>query len=384
MTDLLGALESWAEVLETSPSLIPLLYWRLRQWSDGLVPESVLNVLRSHYRANARRNLRLLQHLVRIVRCFEQAGLEAIPFKGLTFALSAYGDIGVRPFADLDLLMRKAGVRPACELLAAQGYRSVYSLQGDRLDYWLKYDKHILLTSSHDHHRLEIHWSIEDDYMHGSLPADELWKGIGRLNFGAAVLPVLSPENTLLVSCLHATKHTWLLSQVVDFAYFITAHPDLDWQLILHRARRGGLLRILALGLGLAEALCGLTVPRDVQGVVRTDGWTARTLARLAYEIPRREEPPSDITGVRLYLSARQGFKARLLSSLAFVLTPKYLDWTAIRLPYALSPLFYLIRPVLLLQRQLAGAPRRLRQNSRAQDSGPKQRPDSDSAKTTL
>ena len=54
---------------------------------------------------------------------FENHGITAIPYKGPALALQVYGDLKLRSFVDLDVLVRRSDAARAGTLLAARGYR---------------------------------------------------------------------------------------------------------------------------------------------------------------------------------------------------------------------------------------------------------------------
>ena len=50
-------------------------------------------------------------------------GVTAIPFKGVTLAQAAYGDLSLRECADLDLIVEQASIPQARKVLWSQGYQ---------------------------------------------------------------------------------------------------------------------------------------------------------------------------------------------------------------------------------------------------------------------
>src|SRR5512136_2940084 len=83
--------------------LFPLLYERLKNRIDGMVPQAEMNEFRRLYLRNAVRNLLLTRRLLRLLKLFSDNGIDAIPFKGPSLAALAYGSISERRFCDLDI-----------------------------------------------------------------------------------------------------------------------------------------------------------------------------------------------------------------------------------------------------------------------------------------
>ena len=114
----------WAWLLGAAEThgVAPLLYWHLNRLAPATVPGAVLDDLRQRFLANARHSLLLTGELLRLLPLFADHGVPAIPFKGPTLAVYAYGNLALRQFIDLDLLILPADLARARELLAAEGY----------------------------------------------------------------------------------------------------------------------------------------------------------------------------------------------------------------------------------------------------------------------
>src|SRR2546426_10956064 len=73
-------------------------------------------------RSIARRNLCLTGDLLSLLELFEARGIPAVPFKGPVLAVQAYGDVALREFRDLDILVTHRDITRARELLLARGF----------------------------------------------------------------------------------------------------------------------------------------------------------------------------------------------------------------------------------------------------------------------
>ena len=65
-----------------------------------------LEALRQQDKANAHRALWLTLELLNIHRHLQTRGLEVLPYKGPVLAETLYGNVAMRQFSDLDLLIR--------------------------------------------------------------------------------------------------------------------------------------------------------------------------------------------------------------------------------------------------------------------------------------
>ena len=93
-----------------------------------MIPREVQDRLRSYQMNLAVRNLGLTGELMRVLRLFAEHRVLALPFKGPTLAQFAYGDVALREFGDLDLLLQESDFPRARSLLVDQGYRPHYAL----------------------------------------------------------------------------------------------------------------------------------------------------------------------------------------------------------------------------------------------------------------
>ena len=66
--------------------------------------------------------LYLTAELLRILRLLDAHAIRAVPLKGPALAQSLYGDLALREFCDLDVLVQETDLRKARGLLEAQGY----------------------------------------------------------------------------------------------------------------------------------------------------------------------------------------------------------------------------------------------------------------------
>jgi hypothetical protein len=107
--------------------VFPSLYRRLADNCPEAVPPEFLTRLKSHYQALARRNLRVAAELLQVLALLESHGIVAVPFKGPVLAAVAYGEITLRQFVDLDILVSRRDIGRVRDLLVGKGYRMRYS-----------------------------------------------------------------------------------------------------------------------------------------------------------------------------------------------------------------------------------------------------------------
>src|SRR5437762_4085724 len=99
----------WSYLFEKAHQncIMPLLYWNLNAACAEAVPNDVLNQLRAYFQGHARHNLFRTSELLNLLRLLDEHEIPALPFKGPILAALVYGNISLRQFGDLDILVHK-------------------------------------------------------------------------------------------------------------------------------------------------------------------------------------------------------------------------------------------------------------------------------------
>ncbi|PLX84652.1 MAG: hypothetical protein C0617_07375 [Desulfuromonas sp.] len=361
---LLGRQLDWTFLLRAARrhGLQPLLYWHIKEVPPGVVPEEILKRLERHFRGNARRNLFLTGELVRILERFRARGIPAIPFKGPALTEALYGDLALREFCDLDILVPRGRAREAVESLAAEGYLPFAALTPEQHHRCLKFFHHLHLTHPTRGFFVEIHWLFFRSKYTFALDMGRFW-ATHEARPESAGLNSLPPEEALLYLCAHGTVHAWEeLKWVCDVAALLNRHADLDWGKVLAladdlRCRRG-----LFLGLVLAGALLDAPVPKEVAAKAEGDR-RAVALAALVWQNLNADggRPLSKFAGFAFNLKVKEcvADRLRLCAGFAFALTEA--DLPTLQLPGGLFFLHYLLRPLRLLRELGSGLIGRVR-----------------------
>jgi hypothetical protein len=116
----------WAELLVVAADqgVAPLVSHRLEVWAGEMLPSLWREQFREEFDRNTRRNLFLSAELCRVLAALDTAGVRATPYKGPVLAVQAYGDIALRQFADLDIVIPQKQIREAHSALLKLGFHS--------------------------------------------------------------------------------------------------------------------------------------------------------------------------------------------------------------------------------------------------------------------
>jgi hypothetical protein len=358
LRELSSQVQSWDRLLSLAArhGLLPLL-GRHMQSLDS-VPAEVRERLRAHQHAVALHNLARAGELVRVLRLFDQNRIPALPFKGPALAQFAYGDLALREFGDLDLLLRPADVSRARSLLMEQGYHSQYALTQAQEAAYLRSQGQLPLEKP-GRAIVELHAALAPRAFPFDLGLARMWPR--RVTVALTGQPVAAPgaENLLLILCMHGAKHLWKnLGWICDVAELLRAHHALDWDQARREALRLRCERMLRLGVLLAEEVLQAPLPPEVSGEARRDA-TARALA--GQILPRlfdaAEWVASGWESAAFHLRLRERPRDGLRFCISLFLTPTLADWKALSLAPPLAWLYFGVRPVRLLGKYLARRP---------------------------
>lgn len=334
-------------------ALTPLLCRQLPLIASSALESHQVRQLRDTAHAIALRNLALTAELFTIINRFASAGVEALPYKGPVLAAQAYGDISLREFQDLDLILRQHDIDKANEVMLGLGYQPKFPwiLSGGRKASFVPGE----YNYRNDARDIMVELHTERTLRHFPLPPgiDDLASRAVAVSVGGQNLRTFSPEDTLLLLSVHGAKDLWQqLSWVVDIAEFVQVPPALDWDKVFARARTTRTRRMLAITLLLAVRLFDAPLPPDVRGRVDSDSEAAAIARRIENQL--LSGAPLDLrAGARFHLR-RHMLEGRLEGwryALRLATIPSEDDWSAMRLPPLLAPLHVALRPLRMLRK---------------------------------
>jgi hypothetical protein len=277
----------WDVVLALADAhrLTPLLHRHLSDVAAGVAPERVLRTLREHNVSNAAHSLRLAAELLDVLAALAAHGIPALPFKGPVLAQRAYDTLAVRQMGDLDVLVRRRDVVRARELLLELDYRS--SLSRIAVPGALRFEYQHCLEHARDGIIVELHWTISPRSVAVAPLLDELWERREIVPLLGSDVPSMGGNDLLLALCIHGSKHRWRRLEWITCVAELLARwesgDSLDWDRLIAGATRLGNVRMLWLGLALANDPLGAPLPDAVLRAVRADPYV-RTLATYVRE----------------------------------------------------------------------------------------------------
>lgn len=340
--------DDWAALLRLglAHAMLPLA-WRALESSASALPGPLVADLREIWAANARRNLMLAGELRAIVACLEKIGVQALPWKGPILAQRAYGDLSLRQFFDLDVLIRRPDLPAARGALGELGFQPEKHMTDTQREAYVDHQGELELVRATDGLWLELHTAIVPTYYGAGRSSDDLWQHVVRAQLARVEVWTLDPVDDIEALCVHGSKHRWdRLAWIVDVALMARLLEGEAWERLMTAARYHGTLRMVAIGLVLAQDECGASLPADVARTLRADR-PAVSLARKASRALFDPRPSRfDALFFHAQMRERPRDRVRYLFSVAF--TPSGADWEAFSLPRRLFPAYSLTRPLRL------------------------------------
>ena len=229
------------------------------------------SVLRRRHQRIAAATLAQGLALAEILDGMTHAGVPVVVMRGLRAAESIYGEAGLRPFEDHDLMVRPADQETARQVLRRQGFEAqgaaLYRRGGVIVD--LHTDP---LGACRRPTRAEIF----------PLPVEPLFARAraGRVAGGPALL--LEAEDDLLLLAIHLVKHSFdRLIRIADLAHFVARHgAALSWETVRRRAEASNTRRLLAWALE-SSSLLGVAVHPEMRPAQAGDSLEAVLLRRV-------------------------------------------------------------------------------------------------------
>ena len=344
-----GAAVDWSRfmALATNHHVLPLVQRALKVMPVS-VPDEWRTRLRICQTAIAAHNLRACATLRRLQEKLEVDGIRLVPIKGPALAWLAYGDVALRQFEDLDLIVRRSDLLRAGAALEHEGFRLRELAAGvDRVRYLETLQNWSLEKPGFP--PLDLKPVLISHALCGPASADFMEAACRRLPADSSGLWAPGPAAMLLAVCLDGANEMWFkLSAVADVGALLAQCADLDWARLLDEAQRQGQRRSLLVGACLAEELLDADLPAAFRAAAADDP-TARRLARSVAARLRTEAPRQDIVlrQTVFALRTRERLRDRWRFIRRLLCVPGAYEFT--RWPWPrLQPFYALVRPLRL------------------------------------
>lgn len=286
------------------------------------------------------RSLAACAALVELAESFDSAGMRFLQFKGPSTAVRAHGDVRLRPFLDLDILVPAGRLPEASSIAADLGFRLDKRLRAEHVH--RAKSKH--LSQVRGTVRVEIHHRLTE-FPGFQRPFEFFWNRRSTYSLSGRSIPCLGDVDALWHSAVHGTGHAFLsLKWLADLA--LMGRDENAAAGAIELAQEARMLPSLQCGFALLQDL-GATVPDGIQATMVDRPRSLRRLvsrSNLAIRANVQTGPSLFVHRLDMLPPAN-----RLRPVLAAIFAPNARDWDL--LPW-LSPdtpvVFSLLRPLRL------------------------------------
>ncbi|MES9937981.1 MAG: nucleotidyltransferase family protein [Sedimenticola sp.] len=338
----------WTRLIETSltHSVAGLLCNTLLKTDQSLVPEDIRDAAAIFLEQAERDNQEAADQLVHILITLDDAGIEAIPFKGPTLAVSTFGKLNLRSFADLDFLIRSNKIEPCLNKLKDAGFKQNINLTRKQRAAFLSYSGQDVLYGHGT--PLEPHWAFAPNTLAINIDYAGIFQRASKKSFNNSAILSLSPEDELIALCIHGSKENWKkLKWVADVAWHIRRHPDMDMQGLFSLSETQGVARMVRTGMILASKLLKETLSDTARNWIDKDAIALKLANHLTNEFfcnPGTEKSVYQLS--QYHWAMRERLRDRWRYLFRTVTQPRESHFIDVALP---DSLFFLYTPYKML-----------------------------------
>lgn len=237
----------WRAVLSEAFDLqiAGIVYDRLKKEAEpSAIPPWVQNKLSSYYLHVLARNVRNREQLKQVLEITGEADIPVIVLKGMHLVEWVYGNPGVRPMVDMDLLFRLSDMGQAqCLVQEAIDHKELRPIP------------------------IDYHWNAELS-SDSRIASEELWHHSEAMDLDGVAVNRLCKEDLLITLCSHVALHHHFHSNGLRCFWDIRTvlkkyHGAIDWPFLTQRAHAWRLLKTVTLTLHLVQKLFDVPVPLE-------------------------------------------------------------------------------------------------------------------------
>jgi hypothetical protein len=263
------------DVDDASFRLLPLLYRALQRHGVGDDVARLAGVYRWHW---VRTQLQV-RAAARVLDRLAAAGVPTLVLKGGAVGARYYGDHGVRPMDDLDVLVPPAYAAGALAALHADGWRPRRSDVVHRLQF-----RHSADLQHADGGAVDLHWRVFNEFTGARDEDAASWDAAEPLRLAGRDTRALCPTDELLLACAHGLRWSPVapIRWLVDVATICSAAgARLDPERLRRTAVARNLVAPVTETAGWLRDVLGLPLPPALDGIAtarprRRDRWAHR------------------------------------------------------------------------------------------------------------
>jgi hypothetical protein len=241
--------------------LVPLANRLVQASEDGA---EVKRAFRAQAFLYAVRSAQMEGQLGRVLAALNSVGVPVIVLKGPALARTLYSSSTLRPYRDLDVLVREEHWVAVHEALVGLGYRAIQALVAPPPKIWgRKAYYHTQFAHPDLGIRVEVHY---DAWWYGLRPrlGELYWDRAVALEVAGERASMLSAEDQIIQLSAHLHHHGYnRLIWFTDLALLLRDRP-IDWDYVVRASREEGIGLFVYYSLHYVERVLGVAAPKRV------------------------------------------------------------------------------------------------------------------------
>ena len=161
----------------------PWIYHILESREQSSIPASVIEQLKNQYHQTAFLNLLLFENAKPVFLDLSKKEIPVILFKGSALIQEIYGNAGLRPCADIDMLVPRETLNDVKKVFFVHGFK----FPDELLDESFYYQNHFHIPFRKNFKQasilIEVHWNLMDKYLLKGTHLPEIIQRKKPLNF---------------------------------------------------------------------------------------------------------------------------------------------------------------------------------------------------------
>lgn len=273
-TESLPSALDWNTVLQLARHhrLEPLLHYGLRHTGFTDIPNRVRAEWEMRRRMSIVSSMYHQAALNDIAAAFGDRGVPFVLLKGEGLSRALYPQEGLRPYGDIDLLVRPETYEMAKVILMGLGFRlrrAAKEAERLRLFGEIEFDREGPITVT-----VDLHWNtLMTSWEPRSLLTDnETWASLGHVRLGNRTIPILKGEALLIYLCVHFAFHHVFdgLLLLCDLYLILRRYAErTDWDRLIAMTDRYQCRHALYYSLFFVKSLMEAPVPNPILDSLR-------------------------------------------------------------------------------------------------------------------
>jgi len=212
--------------------------------------------MKSIYMDIVKYNMLLTSELIKVMKVLEENDINAIAFKGPTLAQLAYGDVTLRQYVDLDVLVEKNNLEKAYDLFLTRSYSSEIDKKFIKNNLFIEKNSDIQFIENKKNILFELHWKLFRNKFSNTQNNINIYTEIQSININNSSINVFKNELLIVYLCMHGSKHKWeRIEWIVDIDKLLRKVEDINWKLVVEISKKYNCNKMLNLGILLSHKL---------------------------------------------------------------------------------------------------------------------------------